>query len=934
MNFNIDSAIFIGFLSITLILGLISSSGIKNIKEYAIGSRNFSTATISATIVATWIGGGFFCTLIPETYHNGLHFIWVTLLGDVICLSLVAFFFAPRMEEFLGKVSIAAAMADLYGQRVQVITAISAFIGVSGLIAMQFKIAGMIFEYALNLPQIYGILSAGLIVTLYSALGGIKSVTFTDMIQFITFAIIIPFLVYFLLDNLDNVHLIKDTVNNNPIFDYTKVFDFSESTAFYHFFIFLFFAIPSFGSTTFQRIAMAKNTTQVTRSFFIATIVCFIIGALLCIIGVLILAINPSLAQKDVIKFLISDYLATGLKGLVLAGVMAMIMSTVDSLINSSSVIIVHDFVKPLKIRFIQNELFSARTVSLFIGFFAIIISIYGSDIALLQFFILANSFYTPIVSAPFIMALLGFRSSEKSVLLGMTAGLLTVLIWKIFNIQIGNSIIFGMTANLTALICSHYLLKQKGGWVGIKNNSQLVEIRKERKRNLKKLVCNIKNFKIIDFYKANFPQEEGLISIVGFFVMISVFSTTHTLAKEYYVQLLSVLYPITLCCSAILISYPLWLQSWKDTKLMGIIWNLILFFILICFGFFMVLISDFSEIQLMVFMINIVIISALSKWQVSLSNIVLGLIIVTFCYKYYYSPTLVKPESISSQFKIIYLLLLVSSTLVLFLRPKQEFQEKTEQKSDYLSHKLDDQTIELKKSLELKQEFLRNLEHEARTPITSISTMGSILDESYDKLTENQRRKAIKDIAKSSERLNSLISNILDLSKLSGLNYQLNITDIDFSELVYERVKICRKLYTEDKYKELQEVTLDIRDNIIVSCDKNYITTAIDNIIINALQYCTDGKITIKLYKNRQEEVFFAVQDEGIGIPKEELYDVFGAFTVSSKTKTPAGGRGVGLALSKKVVDLHNGGIWAKQNSDKGVTVGFNLPLKNKILD
>ena len=224
----------------------------------------------------------------------------------------------------------------------------------------------------------------------------------------------------------------------------------------------------------------------------------------------------------------------------------------------------------------------------------------------------------------------------------------------------------------------------------------------------------------------------------------------------------------------------------------------------------------------------------------------------------------------------------------------------------------------------------MRNLEHEARTPITSISTMGSILDESYDKLSEKQRRKAIKDIAKSSERLNSLISNILDLSKLSGLNYQLNITDIDFSELVYERVKICRKLYTEDKYKDLQEITLDINDNIIVSCDQNYITTAIDNIVINSLQYCTDGKITIILYKNEQKEVVFKVQDEGIGIPKEELYDVFGAFTVSSKTKTPAGGRGVGLALSKKVVDLHNGRIWAKQNSDKGVTVGFNLPLKN----
>ena len=284
----------------------------------------------------------------------------------------------------------------------------------------------------------------------------------------------------------------------------------------------------------------------------------------------------------------------------------------------------------------------------------------------------------------------------------------------------------------------------------------------------------------------------------------------------------------------------------------------------------------------------------------------------------------------ISLEFQVVYLLLFLSSILLVFFKPKQEQYDLTEEKSDYLAHKLDDQKTELRKSLELKQEFLRNLEHEARTPITGISSMGQVLWDNYDKLSEQQRRQGVKDIAKSSERLNSLVSNILNLSKLSGLNYQLNIEDINFSELVYERVKICKKLYTEDKYKDLQEVTLDISDNIIVSCDKDYITTAIDNIVINALQYCTDGKITIIFYKNEQKEVTFKVQDEGIGIPKEELFDVFGSFSVSSKTKTPAGGRGVGLALCKKVIDLHNGSIWAKQNSDKGVTVGFNLPLKN----
>lgn len=173
MNFNMDSVIFTGFLVANLWLGLSSSRGIRNIKEYAIGDRNFSTATISATIVATWIGGGFFCTLISETYNNGLYYIWVTLLGGILCFLLLAFF-APCMKEFLGKLSIASAMGDLFGRRAQIVTAISGFIGISGFIAMQFRIAGMIFEYALGFANIYGILLAGIIVTSYSALGGYK----------------------------------------------------------------------------------------------------------------------------------------------------------------------------------------------------------------------------------------------------------------------------------------------------------------------------------------------------------------------------------------------------------------------------------------------------------------------------------------------------------------------------------------------------------------------------------------------------------------------------------------------------------------------------------------------------------------------------------------------------------------------------------------
>ena len=84
MIFNIDSFIFIGFLVVTIIAGLLSSRRTRNIQEYAVGNRNFSTATLVATIVATWIGGEFFYVNLSESYINGLNHIWVAVLGDFL----------------------------------------------------------------------------------------------------------------------------------------------------------------------------------------------------------------------------------------------------------------------------------------------------------------------------------------------------------------------------------------------------------------------------------------------------------------------------------------------------------------------------------------------------------------------------------------------------------------------------------------------------------------------------------------------------------------------------------------------------------------------------------------------------------------------------------------------------------------------------------
>ncbi len=198
------------------------------------------------------------------------------------------------------------------------------------------------------------------------------------------------------------------------------------------------------------------------------------------------------------------------------------------------------------------------------------------------------------------------------------------------------------------------------------------------------------------------------------------------------------------------------------------------------------------------------------------------------------------------------------------------------------------DREQELEQSLKLKYEFLRNLEHEAHTPITGITSMGQVLFEKYKKLTEEQRLKGLEEIAKSSERLATLVNNLIDLSKLSSMKYELNKKKVNLSYLVYSSLDACTKMYLNGK--ELEFVT-NIEDNITVTGDKYYIKQTLDNPIINAISYPEDGPITVNL-KRDKDTVEFSNQDEGIGIPIEELIRIFAPFTFSSKTRTPSSGR------------------------------------------
>jgi Na+/proline symporter len=227
MSIGIDAVIVVGFLILTLVVGLGHGKSVKGIKDYALGGRNFSTAALVATITATYASGsGFFITL-SRTYSDGFGYLFASI-GLGVAFLTTAYVLVPRMGEFLGKISIAEAMGDLYGTKVRFITAIAGMIGSAGLIAVQFKAFGSIFSYFMNIPATFAIIISGVIATIYSAFGGIRAVTFTDILQFFAFGVIIPLLGFIIWSHLYYGGYSIEAAMTDSKFDLNVLFDTSS----------------------------------------------------------------------------------------------------------------------------------------------------------------------------------------------------------------------------------------------------------------------------------------------------------------------------------------------------------------------------------------------------------------------------------------------------------------------------------------------------------------------------------------------------------------------------------------------------------------------------------------------------------------------------------------------------------------------------------
>jgi len=264
----------------------------------------------------------------------------------------------------------------------------------------------------------------------------------------------------------------------------------------------------------------------------------------------------------------------------------------------------------------------------------------------------------------------------------------------------------------------------------------------------------------------------------------------------------------------------------------------------------------------------------------------------------------------------------------------------------NHLENLVEARTMELQKAKEEaenankeKSRFLSNISHELRTPMHAIlgfaeTLLRTNLNEKQARFTEN--------ILASSQRLTKLLDGLLDLAKLEAGKMIPEFSLNNMDKLIDDSIQMLQSLIDDKRI----EISVDCIQSIKAQLDTKLIERVIANLLSNAIKFSAAGgaiEITVsqsltKINSQDKDALTFTIRDYGVGVPDDELISIFDKFVQSSKTRTKAGGTGLGLPICKEIIDLHHGEIWASQpetNVEKeertGVCFNFTIPISQE---
>jgi signal transduction histidine kinase/CheY-like chemotaxis protein len=225
-----------------------------------------------------------------------------------------------------------------------------------------------------------------------------------------------------------------------------------------------------------------------------------------------------------------------------------------------------------------------------------------------------------------------------------------------------------------------------------------------------------------------------------------------------------------------------------------------------------------------------------------------------------------------------------------------------------------------------LKSEFLANMSHELRTPLNAILGFSEILKDNLVDLTPEQRQECLENIHTSGKHLLELVNDVLDLSKIEAGRMELSYDRFGVLSAVKEVHNVIRSL------SERRDIDLSIEvtpDDLEVRADKSKFKQVLYNLLSNAIKFTAQGGRVWVRARQVRDDVIVDVGDTGVGIPKEHHARIFDEFYQLDNAATrQVEGTGLGLSLTRRLVELHGGTIGLQSEPGKGSIFTFRLPI------
>lgn len=473
----VDILIIVAFLIATLYIGFSSGKKIKTFSDYAIGNRKFSDFAIYCTVAATIIGGTATMGNVGKIYEVGIAQL-LAQIGEPLAYIMVGAFLAPRFCNYYGCYTLGDMFQKSYGTKGKILTGIISFAyGILG-VGVQFMAMGTAISVLTKFSYTTSLLIGASIILIYTGRGGIRAVTFTDVLQFVVLVLALPMLVIIVINKIGGIHALFEQLPQNHI-------TISDENLHRYIFLTLPMMLPTLSPHHAQRLLMTKNRSQGSKAYYNMSWTFLFVLIMVLFLGLSARVLFPALARSDqALLTLITNCLPVGIFGVAVIGILAVLMSSADSVLNCGGIVLVNDVIMPFVKRDLseKTKLKMVRITSIVIGIIAVFFASQRSNI--FETRILVSTLWLSVILFPLYFLLFNMKIHLKGLFISAIIGFSVAVLWSNYIKPVTkiDGLFPGFFANVITVLFFYFL----GGRQKVFSNEELKRMRQAEQAQTK----------------------------------------------------------------------------------------------------------------------------------------------------------------------------------------------------------------------------------------------------------------------------------------------------------------------------------------------------------------------------------------------------------------------------------------------------------------